>query len=288
MSVLSDFHGTLPTSLVGGEPALVREIQDALAAQGYLDPPSDGRFGQVTRWALDQFCHKNGLSLGAGFTRTIAETLLNPRVHLPAFDLASHWIGRAITLAEAQGYWFSRHPDCWNILYVEGVNPNGSVNNDAPNKFNDVRVVFRADPVGRLTVNVWEGTTEPGTYWTMNPMNPNGAARIAFGQYKAWRVGIHNSNHEALVQVEPVSVHRDLNQDFLRQGDAIFTGLFGINQHWGYDLPKDDLGSSSAGCLVGRTKSGHRDFMRMLKADARFMANPGYKFMTAIVPGDQI
>jgi len=137
-----------------------------------------------------------------------------------------------------------------------------------------------------------EGTTEPGIFWTMNPMNPRGAARIAFGQSKAWAVGIHlrgkASAHEALVQVAEVTVHRDLNKDFKRLNDRVETGLFGINQHWGYDAPKDDLGNTSAGCLVGRTKKGHREFMAMLKSDPRFLASPSYKFVAAVLPGDEV
>ena len=126
----------------------------------------------------------------------------------------------------------------------------------------------------------------------MKPMNINGAARIAFGQYKSWVVGTHlkgrASAHEALVQVGEVTVHRDLNKDFMRTNDKTDTGLFGINQHWGYDAPKDNLGSTSAGCLVGRTKKGHREFMATLKADPRFVASPAYRFMAAVLPADEV
>jgi hypothetical protein len=83
-------------------------------------------------------------------------------------------------------------------------------------------------------------------------------------------------------------VNRDLNKDFKRTDDKTDTGLFGINQHWGYDAKKDDLGSTSAGCLVGRTRRGHREFMALLKADPRFVASPAYKFMTAVLPGDEV
>jgi hypothetical protein len=126
----------------------------------------------------------------------------------------------------------------------------------------------------------------------MMPMNPCGAARIAFGQYKSWIVGTHHagtsSAHEALVQVSPISVHRDLNKDFKRTNDKVDTGLFAINQHWGYDAPKNDLGRTSAGCLVGRTREGHKDFMALLKSDPRYRANNGYRFMTAVLAGDEV
>lgn len=59
-------------------------------------------------------------------------------------------------------------------------------------------------------------------------MNRLGAARIAFGQYKSWQVGIHNADsptaHAALKQVGELTVHRDLNKDGKRTGDRVFVG----------------------------------------------------------------
>ncbi|MDZ8140831.1 MAG: hypothetical protein RM049_37020 [Nostoc sp. DedQUE04] len=38
-----------------------------------------------------------------------------------------------------------------------------------------------------------EASTEPGKYYTENPMNSNGAFRIAFGNYQdAWKIGKHH------------------------------------------------------------------------------------------------
>jgi|SRR5262245_15399865 len=37
-----------------------------------------------------------------------------------------------------------------------------------------------------------DGQFGPVSFFTENPLNPGGAARIAFGQYKSWVVGIHN------------------------------------------------------------------------------------------------
>ncbi len=143
-----------------------------------------------------------------------------------------------------------------------------------------------------VIAGAWEGTTEPSRRWTQDPMNPKGAARIAFGQYAAWQTGVHgpreSGGHEALVQVAPVTVHRDLDKDYKRGGDARDTGLFGINQHWGYDLPKNDLGNSSAGCLVGRTKAGHRAFMALVKTDKRYLADRNHRFTTTILPAGAV
>jgi hypothetical protein len=123
-------------------------------------------------------------------------------------------------------------------------------------------------------------------------MNPKGAARIKFGQYKAWRVGIHygggSEPHEALVQEAPITVHRDFNKDLFRTGDKLDTGLFDINQHWGYDMPRNNISFASAGCLVGRTREGHRQFMKLIKQDKRYQLNKNYLFVTTIIPGDEL
>jgi hypothetical protein len=174
-----------------------------------------------------------------------------------------------------------------NILYVEGMDVDGNINSDEPNQFNDVRLVLGA---GMQLLGVWSATTEPGRWYTQNPMNRKGAARIAFGQYKAWAVGRHGNSepHEALVQVGEVIVYRDQNKDGLRTGDTIDRGLFGINQHWGYDLPLDNVGLASAGCLVGRTRQGHREFMAIIKTDPRYLNDRQFIFTTTVIPADKL
>lgn len=290
---LAKFDGAaLPIALLGGQTKLVMEMQQILSRLGYLDPPADGKWGQISNWALSEFCKTNGLSLETGFTRDIANALIDPVKTLPDIRPRGDWFDKVIAYMNRKGYWICRHPLGTNIVYLEGLDPDGTVNDDRPNVFNDLRVVFTVDASGRPELKSWDATTEPGTFWTMNPMHAGGAARIAFNQYKSWAVSTHMpgtaSAHEALVQVADITVHRDMNKDFKRTNDRTDTGLFGVNQHWGYDAQKDDIGNTSAGCLVGRTKAGHREFMALLKADPRFLANPTYKFMTAVLPADEV
>jgi hypothetical protein len=122
-------------------------------------------------------------------------------------------------------------------------------------------------------------------------MNPGGAARIKFGQYKAWQVGIHGTSdrHEALVQTGgEITVHRDFNKDYQRSGDKLDTGYFAVNQHWGYDLPYTNVYFASAGCLVGRTRQGHREFMSLIKKDQRYQLNDRYVFYTTVIYGQDL
>ena len=107
-----------------------------------------------------------------------------------------------------------------NICYLEGCNLDFSKNDDRANIFNDLRLVFTFSGEGAVVrdkpvlLGRWEATTEPSRFYTQNPMNRKGAARIKFGYYSAWRIGVHGNSdpHEALVQVAPVSVHRDLKK----------------------------------------------------------------------------
>jgi lysozyme family protein/predicted chitinase len=209
-----------------------------------------------------------------------------PAQPLAASDLAS----RLIAAMERKGYQIDRGQGELNIVYVEGMNTDGTPNSNEANKWNDLRTVIRFDNGAPKIVGFWGATTEPGRYWVEHAAGERarefGAARIEFGQYKAWQVGIHHADkpgaHEALIQTGgEVTVCRDLNKDGLRTGDKRDTGDFGINQHWGYDLAEVD--KASAGCLVGQSKDGHRAFMALVKSDPRYQAVHGHVFATAVL-----
>jgi len=278
-------------ALIGADRELTCEIQGRLASIGLLDPPVDGDFGPASLWAIAQFMRKAGTPGKTQVDREAARTLLGPQAeNLLPLAVPDTFPGRIVRALQARGHWLSRHPDCVNIVYIEGLDPDGSANANQPNVFNDLRLVLRINRAGNPDiVEAWESTTEPGRHYTLvQKLDPLGAARVAFGQYKAWSVGTHMagrpSAHEALVQTRSITVHRDFNQDFSRAGDRTFEGLFGINQHWGFDLPKSDVGRASAGCLVGRTRVGHRAFMAIVKTDPRYVANNGYRFISTVMP----
>ncbi len=286
---LSDFVGgapPVPLANIGASKDLSTELQELLIGFGVLDPPADGDFGTMSKWALGETLEALDLGDKTEIDRQAAGTLLRMQPDSPfALRPGDDFAGRIVRAMQAKKHWISRHPGCLNIVYVEGCNVDGTPNDNAPNKFNDVRLVLRInqpDGVPEI-VEKWQATTEPGRQFTETPEVPEGAARIGFGQYKAWHVGMHK-DHEALVQDSPITVFRDLNRDFRRDGDKSFTGNFGINQHWGYDLPENNIMNASAGCLVGRTKDGHRAFMTAVKGDLRHRRNGSYRFITTIMP----
>jgi hypothetical protein len=209
----------------------------------------------------------------------------------PKLRLGNDLASKVIRCMQDKGYTIFNGANHYNIVYLEGVNEDGTPNNDASNEFNDRRLVIEIKSNSPEIVGNWRGTTEPGYYYTYNPMNAKGAARIAFGQYKAWVMGWHGtaSPHEALVQEGGVvTVHRDFNQDLSRSGDSLDTGWFGINQHWGYDYATNDVHNASAGCLLGQMWQGHQEFIDILKDDRRYRLNPNYIFYTTVIDGSQL
>lgn len=170
----------------------------------------------------------------------------------------------------------------FNIVYLEGCNPDTfELNADRLDEWNDVRMVITGEGDIKLCATA---TTEPGRYYTNNPLNPNGAARIAFGQYlDAWTFGIHGkSRQDALVQCGVIKVHRDLNKDGFRTNDRVYEGDgFGINQHTTSNAP-DTINFWSAGCCVGKYPATHAKFMQLCRES-------GYKkFDTTILDAGEL
>ena len=207
-------------------------------------------------------------------------------VRLAGKDLAS----RILQYMDGKGYKIFEGPQEYNIVYVEGMNRDGSLNSDTLNVFNDIRLVIEVvNGQPKLVGGPWVATTEPSKLYTNRPVNKKGAARIAFNQYAAWQVGSHNGQHEALVQTGgKVTVCRDFNKDGYRTGDQLDSGFHGINQHHGYNNSKENIGTASAGCLVGRSIKEHEAFMRLIKQDCRYQKDRTFIFTTTVIPGDDL
>ena len=277
------------------DSVLAGEIQTRLISLGCLDPPADGDFGTVSKFVLGEFARQAGINYQEVVDKPLAESLLdNSATSFIPLALGNDFGSRIVKYMQLRNYWIARLPGFLNIVYVEGADADGSPNADKSNIFNDRRIVFAiAGGKPEIKFNVL-ATTEPGKFYTEHPLNAGGAARIAFNQYKAWRVGIHHaaspSRHEALVQVGIISVHRDLNKDGKRIGDAIDVGSgFAINQHSGHNADANNIGKASAGCLVGRSHDEHKEFMKLVKTDPRFKkALNGYKYISTVIAGDDL
>lgn len=185
-----------------------------------------------------------------------------------------------------------------NIVYVEGMNPNWTLNTDRPNQWNDLRLLIQFNKAGQPQVIFSQiATTEPGREATMSKeaTRLGGVARITFGFHKEkWIHGYHNyaktrTRHPALVQRqgEPVMVHRDLNKDFIRTGDRI-APAYGINHHGVLSGTPATVGRHSAGCPVGLDWQEHLLFLDLTRTDIRFIENPKFPYSSWFLPGDEL
>lgn len=172
-------------------------------------------------------------------------------------------------LAE-RGYRIAARPFELNII---GIRANTSV----PNVFNDSLNVLFTDNTGRLASVSWRATTDPGTYWLKNPMNPQGTAILKPGQYVgSHALGMHRGKYLALVQVRPITVIRDFNRD----GNTDYTigreetGLFVINIHRASsDGTTKTIDKYSAGCQVFANADDFSVFLQLAERHKNLYGN---------------
>jgi hypothetical protein len=152
---------------------------------------------------------------------------------------------------------FQKHNYRWFDFHFVGIRSTANL----PNQFDDLFGVIAGDKVEWFTC-----TTNPGTHWLKNLLNPKGAALLKANQYvDTWQIGMHQGKYEAFCQAKPVDVFRDKNLDDKAEETAtIDRGLFGINIHRANEKFASKLIDKwSAGCQVLNNPA---DFAKVLAA----------------------
>lgn len=129
-----------------------------------------------------------------------------------------------------------------------------------PNQFDDLFILIEKEQISYYTC-----TTNPGTHWLKNLLNPKGCALLVPNQYvDTWKIGLHQGKYLAFVQDKEVSVYRDKNlNDIAEETATIDKGLFGINIHRANDkMTSKIIDKWSAGCQVLNSPI---DFAHILK-----------------------
>lgn len=125
--------------------------------------------------------------------------------------------------------------------------------NTRANTFNDVFCVLYQKS-GEWQLEQFKCTTDPGTYYRNHPVNIDGTAVVAPGQYRSlWTFGNHQGRYPALVQHKPIRVYRDADKDneLDTDGQVEQTGYFGINCHRANaERESTQVDKWSAGCQV--------------------------------------
>lgn len=133
-------------------------------------------------------------------------------------------------------------------------------------KYDDIiGVIYKELENKNFILKTWPATTDPGRYYLKKPMNKQGTAILAPGQYRsAYKLGKHRGRYQALIQSKQVTVYRDNNRDYTLDNKNTDTGFFGINIHHSGNNKSDDIGLNSAGCQVFQYKKDFLEFMNII------------------------
>ena len=161
---------------------------------------------------------------------------------------------------QRQGFTMYNRPFELNIVGVRS-------NNTIANTFDDFINVFFKTNDGTWQFHQFAATTDPGTYWLKNPLNPQGTAILKHGQYiGSHHIGLHRGKYLALVQQRPITIIRDYdrnaNLDLMNGKEQ--TGIFGINiHHASVNGTTKTVDKYSAGCQVFANINDFNLFMQL-------------------------
>lgn len=258
------------------------EIQTKLVAlKLYPKDKVDGLYGPLTiaGWkAFKESVHQNKPeTVGPGsLTLLLNKTTKNIR---PSGTLAQ----RVYQCCLSRDYQLDQREGALNIIGVEGLDIKGNKISDTPDGWNDVIILLEFKGNNPQIKAIYQATTEPGAYYTRNPLNNQGAARLQLGRQKGiWSVGKHRG-YEALSQTGPATLVRDKNRNHLRDDKETVEWWRGVNLHttkttgWRGSVGRF-IGQWSAGCVVIKDPNQFLSFMQAIKGSLQYRQNKGHKF----------
>jgi len=117
-----------------------------------------------------------------------------------------------------------------NIIGIRNSKTKGRVTN----AFDDLITIAYKKEDGEWMYHEFACTTDPGTHWVENILNPDGVAILKPGQYRgSHKLRLHQGKYLALGQKKPVKVYRDANMDgkYDLIEESVKEGIYGINIH---------------------------------------------------------
>lgn len=265
--------------------ATLKELQTALSHPSialYSASDIDGVYGPNTQKAWTAFKQlkkqKDFELIGPGSIKLLLSATAT--ASKPKSNTTKSLAARVVEVCEARGYELDRRAGATNIFAIEGFSSKTlSKIADTPDRWNDSIgiLTFDANSSPKILC-LYEGTTEPGLYYTRNPLNRGGAARLQLGFHKnLWSVGLHRG-YEALSQVGTATLVRDLNKNGARDDKVSRELNNGINLHttkttgWKGAF-NDFVGQWSAGCVVIKEPNNFKNFMKILKEGLQYKSN---------------
>jgi hypothetical protein len=247
-------HPTLHRGSLGPE---VEILQALLTRHGYACA-ADGDFGKGTEKKVKAFQKAAGLDddgiVGKGTWAALEEEI--GEVESAIVDVVVGKGAKAI-LEHAATLGHKVDFEAHRMWYFGVRSPTRTAN-----VFDDALGCIWTDSSGNLSMKVWPGTTDPGTYWLNNPMRTEGTAILKEGQYlDCWKLGLHNGKYMALIQTgNQVKVYRDGDRDNVLEmaPDSVMEGWFGINMHRAtVNGESTQVNKWSAGCQVTAVTADH-------------------------------
>ncbi|MEZ4923074.1 MAG: hypothetical protein R2780_15770 [Crocinitomicaceae bacterium] len=170
------------------------------------------------------------------------------------------------------------------VLYEEPYRLNiwgFRANSEKPNSFDDELHVFTniaQSGKPKWAYLVFKITTDPGTYWLKNPMNPQGTAILKAGQYvDVYAIDLHRGKYNALCQRNgKVTVIRDYDRDAILDfnNGRETTGMYGINIHRANRIGDTlTVDKNSAGCQVFKNANDFAFFMKLCEVHRSLYGN---------------
>jgi hypothetical protein len=182
--------------------------------------------------------------------------------------MKNYQLGEIKRILTEKGYKVATQPCELNLI---GIRSNPGV----VNEFDDILVVFYNDADGNESFHLFAITTDPGRYYMNNPVNVDGTAILAEGQYPVYQYDLHHGDYLALCQrLGPVTVYRDPNRDNKVDFGKTEKGMYGINIHHAQRTGvTGSVGKFSAGCQVFQSIDDFNEVMNLVKEQLRRYGN---------------
>ena len=208
------------------------------------------------------------------------------QIYDPSKPPSGNLAEKVIACCETRGYTLARGRGEINLIGIEGMNLDGTLNPDTNDKWNDLVGILRFHNGQPHFDALYQATTEPGWHYTNDP--PDGVdavARLDTGFHaKLWQVGLHRG-YEALVQGDNTArLVRDRNRNFLRDDQVSNERWNGINLHttkttgWTGSASPDSIGQWSAGCVVIYKPDDFLQLMEFVKQSKQYQQNQYHDF----------
>ena len=162
-----------------------------------------------------------------------------------------------------------------NIIGIRNSKSNGRVTN----AFDDLMTIAYKNADGEWMYHEFPCTTDPGTHWVENILNPDGVAILKPGQYRgSHKLRLHQGKYLALGQKKPVKVYRDANLDgkYDLIEESVKEGVYGINIHRATSRAggkSSRVDKWSAGCQVIGSNDDWHEFLDICQAAREIHGN---------------